>query len=197
MYEMAARKESDTVRRVMWLTVAVVGIAVAMLAPEESRAQAKCPWLNAATAGGLLGGDVQMTVTMTPQADADKATDQDGYSTPEQRFNRPDALCEFSRKADSGMYTLRIDVKTMTDPAEQFASFLSLCGGQTVALRGIGNEAVQCVMRNNPDMAHEQVIARVRERAFVLTVSRPATPARNGLSDDTRNIAEQVAGSIF
>jgi hypothetical protein len=177
--------------------VAAVVIAGCMVAPMDSRAEVKCPWLNAATAAGVLGGDVQMTVTVPPQADADKATDQDGYSTPEQRFNRPDALCEFSRKADSGMYTLRIDVKTMSDPAKQFASFLALCGGPAPALRGIGNEAVQCVMKNDPSMGHEQVIARVRERAFVLTISRPATPVGNGLSDDTRNIAEQVAGSIF
>jgi hypothetical protein len=168
-----------------------------MFAPVEARAQAKCPWLNAATAAGVLGGDVLMTVTMVPQPDADKATEQDEYSTPEQRFNRPDALCEFTRKTDSAMYTLRIDVKTMTDPAKQFASFLALCGGPTTALRGIGNEAVQCVLKNDPGMGHEQVIARVRERAFVLTVSRPAAPAGKGLSDDTRNIAEQVAGSIF
>jgi hypothetical protein len=45
------------------------------------------------------------------------------------------------------------------------------------------------------------VIARVRDRAFVLTVIRPsAAPASttgDALRDDTRNIDEQIAGSLF
>jgi hypothetical protein len=181
----------------MWLAASVLAIAAEFLAPGHCRAQAKCVWLNAATAAGVLGGAVQMTVTAAP--DADKQTGQEGYPAPDQRFGRPDALCEFTRNVDSKVYSLRIDVKSMTDPAKQFPEFLALCKGTTAALKGIGNEAVQCVMKSDAGMAHEQVIARVRERAFVLTIVRAASPVANGdaLRDDTRNMAEQVAGSLF
>ena len=191
-------------RKVSWLAVVAIGITVCALASTECDAQTRCPWLNAATAAGVLGGEVQMTVTMAPESETEKGADQDGYSTPEQRFNRGDALCEFTRKADSGLYLLRIDVKTMNDPAKQFASFLALCKGSTAPLRGIGNEAVQCGMKDDAGVGREQVIARVRERVFTLTINRPpASPAAsekglaNGLREDTRNVAEQVAGSIF
>jgi hypothetical protein len=191
-------------KRVCWLAVAAIGIALYVLASAECGAQARCPWLNAATAAGVLGGEVQMTVTMAPESEMEKGADADGYSAPEQRFNRGDALCEFTRKGDTGLYVLRIDVKTMNDPPKQFASFLAHCKGVSVPLTGIGNEAVQCGMQDDASLGREQVIARVRERVFTLTINRPpASPTASekssgtGLRDDTRNVAEQVAGSIF
>jgi hypothetical protein len=181
----------------LWLAASVLAIAAMLSAPARCRAQTRCTWLNAATAAGVLGGAVQMTVAMTP--DSEKDADQDAYSAPEQRFGRPDAVCEFTRNVDSKVYSLRIDVKSMTDPAKQFPAFLTLCKGTIVALKGIGNEAVQCVLKSDAGMSSEQVIGRVRERAFVLTIVRAAAPASNGdgLRNDTRNMAEQVAGSLF
>lgn len=178
----------------------VLVIAGWVLVPGECRAEAKCPWLNAATAAGLLGGEVQMTVTAPVEPDAGKGVGTAMY--PDQvRMDRFDVSCDFSRKVDSSVYTLGIVVKTMSDPAKEFASFLKLCGGTTVALQGIGNEAVQCTAKDDSGPGHEQVIARVRDRAFVLTVNRELSPhpTANGdeLRDDTRNIAEQVAGSLF
>lgn len=185
-------------KRIGWLAASVmVGIA-SMLAPSACRAQAKCPWLNAATAGGVLGGAVQMTVTAPADPGPVKGVGQASY--PDQiRMDRFDTNCEFSRKLDSGVASLHIVVKTMNDPASEYPSFLAKCIGTKVALKGIGNEAVQCVVKSDAGMAHEQVIARVRERAFVLTITRPVPPGANGdaLRDDTRNMAEQVAGSLF
>jgi hypothetical protein len=186
------------VRRAWWLTAVV--IAGCLLAPMESRAQAKCPWLNAATAGGVLGGEVQMAVTAPVEPGPVKGVGTAMYSD-QVRMDRFDVNCEFTRKVTSGVDTLRITVKTMGDQAKEFHSFVALCGGQTVALRGIGNEAVQCVMKNSSETAQQQVIARVRDRAFVLTITRPAAEAAavtgDGLRDDTRNTAEQIAGSLF
>jgi hypothetical protein len=195
-----AGKESYTVRRAAWLAVSTLMIAGWVLAPVQCRAEAKCPWLNAATAGGLLGGDVRMTVTAPADPGAVKGVGQASY--PDQiRMDRFDVSCEFTRKVDSGMYTLRIAVKTMGDPAKEFASYLAQCGGKTRALKAIGNEAVQCLAANGSARDEEKVVARVRERAFVLTVSRtgikPLAANADLLRDDTRNIAEQVAGSLF
>jgi hypothetical protein len=89
----------------------------------------------------------------------------------------------------------------MADFKKDFGTYLALCGGASVQLRGIGNEAVQCISKDPSAAAEEKVVARVRDRAFVLTVRRESKP-RSGtdageLSEGARNIAEQVAGSLF
>lgn len=156
-------------------------IAGSVISPLQCRAEGQCPWLNAATAGGVLGGEVQTSVTaLTSQGDA---------------------TCEFKRTQDSVVFTLRIAVQTMTHPLSDFASFLAQCGGTTLPLTAIGNEAVQCVANNGSDDGEEKVIGRVRDRAFVIAVKvnstkRPAT-AKGGLSKEARNVAEQVAGALF
>lgn len=175
--------------------------AGALFAPQRSVAEAKCPWLNAATAAGVLGGEVQMSVSAPVDPGPVKGVGTAMYSD-QVRMDRFDVTCEFTRKTDSGTDTLHISVKTMKDQAKEFASFLALCGGSTAALRGIGNEAVQCVRKESSGKGPEQIVARVRDRAFVLTVTRQAAPAgvavsAEGLSSDTRNTAEQIAGSIF
>jgi hypothetical protein len=144
-----------------------------------------------------LGGEVQMAVTAPVEpAPSNKGAGAAMYSD-QMRMDRFDVSCEFTRKVDSGADTLRITVKTMSDQAKEYASFVAQCTGSTVALRGIGNEAVQCVMKNSPGSTQEQVIARVRDRAFVLTIVRQGAVPAAGLSDETRNTAEQIAGSLF
>ena len=139
-------------------------------------AQTQCPWMNAATAGGFLGGDVQMAVT--------------GFTAD------GDATCQFTR----GGTLLRIAVHTMPDISKEFPGYLAQCGTKAVSLKGIGNLAVQCFNKSE-----ELIVGRVRERAFVITIKAqwaaqpPTTPTktRNPISDDSENIAEQVTGSMF
>jgi hypothetical protein len=188
------------VSRVWWQVVLVLAITGWVLVPDECRAQAKCPWLNAATAAGLLGGEVQMTVTAPVDPGPVKGAGTAMY--PDQvRMDRFDVSCQFSRKLDSGMSALSIAVNTMSDPAKDFVSFLAHCDGEKLALKGVGNEAVQCLRSGDSGNGREQVMGRVRDRTFVITVNRsaPAAPAEPGvaLQSDTRNIAEQVAGSLF
>jgi hypothetical protein len=186
------------VKTASWILVSVIVSWFAL--PGECNAQTRCPWLNAATAAGVLGGDVQMAVTAPVDPGAGKGVGAATYSD-QVRMDRFDVSCDFSRKAASSVYTLSIVVKTMSDPAKDFGSFLALCTGATVALKGIGNEAVQCVSKDSSQPGYEQVIARVRDRAFVLNISREVkkhtSEDRNKLSDETRNVAEQVAGSLF
>jgi hypothetical protein len=116
-------------------------------------------------------------------------------------MDRFDVSCEFKRTTDAGVSSLGIVVKTMSDPHSEFAARLAGCEGTTVPLKGIGNEAVQCVLTNGASSGEQMVIARVRDRAFVLTVVRPPAKAApnegDTLRDDTRNMAEQIAGSLF
>jgi hypothetical protein len=166
------------VHKLLWIQMLVVVVVASVFSPTACHADARCLWLNAATAEGILGGTVQTSVTpLTPQGDA---------------------TCEFSRKQDSTISMLRIVVHTMDAPSKDFASYLSQCDGATIPLKAIGNEAVQCVLKSSSTSGEEQVIGRVRERAFILTIHRnmPALP-KEGLREDTRNIAEQVAGSLF
>jgi hypothetical protein len=95
---------------------------------------------------------------------------------------------------------LRIAVHTMPDISKEFPGYLAQCGAKAVSLKGIGNLAVQCLNKGE-----EVIVGRVRERAFVITIkadwisSPPTSPTktRNPISDDSENIAEQVAGSMF
>ena len=145
-------------------------------------AEPQCPWMNSATAGGFLGGEVQTTVT---------GVNEDG-----------DATCEFMRDAST---TLRIAVHTMTHVAQDYPTYLAQCSASTIALKGIGNQAIQCMRNDGTPKGEELIVGRVRNRAFVITIkaqfiSLPrtsSTKTRNPISDDSENIAEQVAGSMF
>jgi len=184
--------------KLFWMILVIAG---GQLALAQSHAEAKCPWLNAATAGGVLGGEVQMTVTKPSEQGVMPHTEPNVYSEDQVRMDRFDVSCEFKRTTDAGVSSLGIVVKTMNDRSREFSAYLAHCDGTTVPLRGIGNEAVQCVLKNGASSGEQMVIARVRDRAFVLTVVRPpakaAAGAEDALRDDTRNMAEQIAGSLF
>jgi hypothetical protein len=142
-----------------------------------------CPWLNAATASGVLEGPVVVIVTHPGQ-------------------NKDDASCKFTRREGSMVSELEIEVETMSDPAHDFAAYKARCGSDAAPLRAIGNEALVCSLHETfhgtKKQASEQVVSRVRERAFIVRVSSNA-PAQTKieLRDKTQRVAEQVAGFLF
>jgi hypothetical protein len=84
--------------------------ALVIWLPAMAAAEERCPWLNAATAGGVLGGAVQATVTS--------------------------ASCEFVSQANGHEGTLRIEVTAVTAPHAQCGSHaeaLKAIGNQAVA----------------------------------------------------------------
>ena len=130
-----------------------------------------CPWLNAATAAGVLGGPAtSATVKRTGTAD--------------------DAACEFVRREGAAESSLRIVVETMRSPHTDFASYKTRCGANAALLKAIGNQAVAC----SDGPRAEQVIGRVRDRAFIVRLSAPETRM---LREKARQIAGQVAGILF
>ncbi|WP_353066410.1 hypothetical protein RBB77_08275 [Tunturibacter psychrotolerans] len=164
-----------------WMAVVFAVVIVTFIAPPRCLAETQCPWLNAATAAGVLGGEVQANVAaLTPQGDT---------------------TCEFKRTEHSAVFVLTIAVHTMALPAKDFATYLARCSGTAVPLKGIGNEAVHCVTTNGSANGGEQIIGRVRDRAFVIDLKRSSAmqpiSSVNGLSDEARNVAEQVAGALF
>ncbi len=177
----------------------LVGIVfLALCAPAICAASENCPWLNAATAAGALKGSVTYTVTH-PAADktaADK-TAADKTAADKTVADKTDATCEFIHREGAVLSKLQIEVETMKDPSREFASYTAKCGRNATPLRAIGNEALLCSLRRKNQFS-EQVVSRVRERAFLVKVSsNSAGPERTELLDESQKIAEQVAGFLF
>ena len=147
--------------------------------PLLSHADEICPYLNSATASGVLGGPVTLALT--------RATN-----------NKEDATCEYTRKDNALTYSMRIEVVTLADKQTNFAVYLAQCGRNPTSLRGIGNEAVVCALPKKDGQESEQVISRVRDRAFLVRISSTDPSAKHtSLRDQARNVAEQVAGNLF
>jgi hypothetical protein len=154
-------------------------LLVLLAVPAARAATQPCPWLNAATAAGVLDGPVTVSVTYSDQ-------------------DNTDASCEFTNKADHTVRTLRIEVETMKDLAHDFPRYLAKCGPGAKSLKAIGNEAVVCSLPGRNSQVAEQVVSRVRDRAFVVDVlSNGSGSERDAIRDKARKIAEQVAGFLF
>jgi len=124
-----------------------------------------CPWLNRATAAGVLGGAVQATVT--PES------------------------CEFVRHEGGHEASLRIEVRAA-------GAAHAHCGPGAEALKGIGNEAAACRFEGKAGWTSEQVVGRVRDRAFLVRIGRnEPMAAGTALREKAREVAEQVAGILF
>ncbi len=84
-------------------------------APIFCCAAESCPWINAGTVGGILGGEVETQVKQNS--------------------------CVFEHR---GGDKLCIEVETMTNPQDQFTKYLSACKSKPVPLDAVGNETVTC-----------------------------------------------------
>lgn len=158
-----------------WLLFLVLLSATAA----HAAATQPCPWLNTATAAGVLEGPVTASVTYF---------DQDST----------DAACEFTHNAAHSVRILRIEVDTMNDPTRDFPRYLAKCGQSAKPLTAIGNEAVVCSVPGKNTQIAEKVVSRVRERAFIVdVVSNGSAAQRDAIRDKAREIAEQVAGFLF
>ncbi len=158
--------------------IAILFFGLAAL-PSASAGTQPCPWLNAATAAGVLEGPVTASVTYFDETNSD-------------------ASCEFTHKDGHTIRTLRIEVDTMRDLSHDFGRFLAKCGQDSKSLRAIGNEAIACNVAGKNNQVAEQVVSRVRDRAFIVDVlSNGSDWRRDAVGDKARKIAEQVAGFLF
>jgi hypothetical protein len=144
----------------------------------SSRAQERCPWLNAATAAGILDASVSAVVT--------HPTGKSG-----------EGLCEFLHKQNGDVREVRVTVELMGDPASSFPSYLARCGSDAKPLKAIGNEAVTCSVQAKAGLA-QQVIGRVRNQAFIVYIhSTDKSLDDDAIAERARRIAELVAGNLF
>jgi hypothetical protein len=175
--------------------------------PWLCRAQETCSWLNAATAGGLLGGTVTATVTRpAPKPpDAQPANVASAYGpmsanpsgTTYSGYQVDDSDCTFDRHPPA-TGKLRIQVLTVSDKEKAFLSNTARCGALGTPLKAIGNEAMACDLREKSGRVAEQVVGRVRDRVFVIDLrigDRSITQA--ALREKAETAAEIVAGNLF
>jgi len=155
---------------------------VALFTPTICHAQTKCPWLNEATAGGILGSPVTVTVTVKPG-------------------DQVSGVCKFTRKRDQATQELRISVDLMTDIPKQFPTHLAQCPPKSPPLPATGNEAVTCGIHTKEYHYAEIVVGRVRNQAFVVSISSTVqddpSMTQKERRDRANQIAEQVAGILF
>jgi hypothetical protein len=175
--------------------------------PALCRAQESCLWLNAATAGGILGGAVTATVSH-PKAHSPKLQTANAKSSAGPLSADPevagyagtgmdDSDCTFIRQAPNAG-TLRIAVRTMSTPEKEFASYKARCGSHAVPLKAIGNEAFTCTLNDKPGHLSEQVIGRIRERSLVIRLSMDDPSITQSLMHEkAQKVAETVAGNLF
>jgi hypothetical protein len=176
------------------------------LFPLVSRAEDRCLWLNAATAGGILDGMVDVKVTKLPMAGSPQVQTANATSSAGPMSANPtgnsyadvgvdDAECVFKRQPPANGQ-LRIQVRTMSEPAKAFLSYARKCGTHGTPLKAIGNEAILCEAKAKG--MPEQVVGRVRDRLFVISLNGtdPSTTA-NALREKVQTAAQIVAGNLF
>ena len=142
-------------------------------------AETSCPWLNNATAVGVLGGSASLTVQSTAVA---------GES------------CLFQYQKKTTVYDLQIVVQEIDPSARGMIPAPSHCLSKAISLKGIGNEAIICAV--DFSFFHgERVTGRVRDKKFVVRLgsNMKKDPAMTDemLQLKAKLIAEQVAGSLF
>jgi len=160
--------------------------------------------MNAATAGGLLGGMVEVKVQEFAVREQVKIQNANAVSSAGPMSANPsgnayanagadDAACVFSRPAP-GSGQLRLQVRTMSEAAKAYMDHANRCGGHRTPLQAVGNEAMLCdaVGRGNSVW----VVGRVRDRLFMIDLAdRDAGSA--ALREKAKDAAEIVSGNLF
>jgi hypothetical protein len=152
-------------------------VAMGLLSTGPAHAQARCPWLNVATASGALQGPAVLEV---------------------QKLSETQTICVFRYQKEEMAYVLQISVMSQQDPSKGLAQSESECSSAVTPLRAIGNEAVLCA-DDRRHLLGEEVVGRVRGSVFRVSISSRNDPdmTREVLEQKSRNIAEQIAGSLF
>jgi hypothetical protein len=174
--------------------------------PLLCQAEENCLWLNAATAGGVLGGAVTVSVTHAnphppniqpanvKSGTGPMSANPSGSSYAGNTVD--DSDCAFHRQPPV-VGELRIQVRTMSEPAKAFVAYTARCGARGTPLRAIGNEAMVCDL-NRKNSLSEQVVGRVRDRLFVIDLSVKDPSITQGvLREKAETSAEIVAGNLF
>ena len=156
---------------------AVVLFIVASAAAALGQTSPACPWVPSGTAERLLGGEV----TVVAHVDGNAA-----------------GSCSFVRGSGENAASIEIRVGPMdTHP----------CPQDSVKLKALGNEAVQCRHGAAPSRQSDQIAGRIRNVFFVVTMTNipgattpePSDPrlADAYAASPIERLAEQVVGNLY
>jgi hypothetical protein len=111
------------------------------------------------------------------------------------------AACSFVYHDATASRELRITMEQVQEPSQAMTGYKAHCSGEASPLQAIGNESVTCAADTKGQADGEQVIGRVRNQIFTVTITTSArndpSMSRDELKEKTRDIAEQVAGALF
>jgi hypothetical protein len=170
---MAMRRVLKT-RWLQWII-----LAGCLFLTTQCKADGICPWLNEATAAGMVNGPVVLEMNSTG----------DGGNA-----------CIFRSQTGSVVYSLEISVREMKDESKGISAYQSRCTSPVTSLRAIGNEAVLCSA--DAGSSHgEQIISRVRNNIFIVDISdsmaKNPSMTRDMHVEKIKVVAKQVAGNLF
>ena len=159
---------------------AVMGLCLLSL-PAAAYGANTCPWINEATASGLLGRKAVGEVT-------------------EAAAGQP-FICTFTQQDESGKRTLRVTVEIVRDSHARQGAIAQACGADVVPLRAIGNEARICAADEHKNRIGERVVGRVRDQVFTITIYTTVKDdpilTRDELKSRIYTAAEQISGNLF
>jgi hypothetical protein len=152
-----------------------------LCAAPQAQGANNCPWLNEATASGLLGGDA---VGMFTAANG-----------------RQPAVCTFTEQTEQGQRILRVTVEVAASPQARLADEERACGTNRSPLHAIGNEAIFCEEKGRRERLSDRAVGRVRDQIFTITIGTSVKDdkvlTRDVLSAKIYTASEEVAGSLF
>jgi hypothetical protein len=166
----------DWRRRALWLILVLTGAAL----PAVGQAPAACPWINLATASGVLGGEASLSLTTQSPTNTS---------------------CTFEYKSGDEIRTLSVQVIGMVDPSKEYTTYKALCDRDATPMRAIGNEALLCPAAGLASGHGLRVVGRVRTNAFILTLSTTAKSSpvmtQQAMEGKIGFVAELVSGNLF
>jgi hypothetical protein len=155
----------------MVLFAFLFGSFFAFSLPASATAAKSCPWLNQGSAEAALGGSVSAAVQVSDSGEGS---------------------CTFSRDQGTSKETLKIVVQKKPLPS---------CPAGSPGVKGIGNEAVECTVRQSAQESAQRIVSRVRGTYFTVSITpaeqQPAS-AESSRSDSTiERVAQLVSGNLF
>jgi hypothetical protein len=160
-----------------------VTLMAVMFVALSARAHAanNCPWINEATASGIIGAEAVGSYT---------------DPTPSQP-----AVCNFVQSGPSVTRTLRITVLQTPHFQDLLQAENKTCTGTATPMVAIGNEAIACSADDRRKLFAERVVGRVRDQVFTITLgtTQKDDSILNRFELKTRiaTAAEQVSGNLF
>lgn len=163
--------------RCLWL----LALVLLSLSSQISWADSSCPWINKATALGILDINQRSHGAITSDV---SATD-----------------CSFRYQGGEGLRTLRVSVEQAEDKKSSVKAPQMTCHSGGTPLPSIGNDAILCDPKKRGRLYEEQIIGGVRDFIFTIQITMPvennSLSTRTMLEEKVKLAAEQVAGNLF